>query len=145
MGEGGGRKVNKSREGSAPRLQLLRCEPVMCPTGWRQCKRDPGRGQRRGCEVSPKGFPASGQKEEAALPQGVRAGKRRRWRGCLSLGSKATSTSFRAGESNQRPKDDHTCRIYSPPLYRLSYPEVRHQAAGDLTFSNAATPHWDTR
>ena len=65
--------------------------------------------------------------------------------GSLHEGAKATGISFEP-ESNQRPKDVHTCRVYSPPLYQLSYRRVRAARPGPLTFTgNAGARHWDAR
>ena len=76
----------------------------------------------RGCP--PEAFPPLAMEEGRCAASGCRAGQRRRGRGAFHWGAKATSTSFEP-ESNQRPKDDHTCQIYSPPLYQLSYRRVR--------------------
>lgn len=85
-----------------------------------------GHGQRGGCEGVPERLSRLWpRRKEAALSQGASGGGRGAGGGVpFPWGAKATSTSFEP-ESNQRPKDDHTCRIYSPPLYQLSYRRVR--------------------
>ncbi|KAJ8796089.1 hypothetical protein J1605_018237 [Eschrichtius robustus] len=66
------------------------------------------------------GFPASGGGERMLRCLRALGGAWPRGGGALHEGAKATGTSFEP-ESNQRPKDVHTCRLYSPPLYQLSY------------------------
>ena len=96
------------------------------------------------CGCPRKAFPPLAKKEGRCAAAGCRAGQRRRGRGAFHWGAKATSTSFEP-ESNQRPKDDHTCRIYSPPLYQLSYRRVRAtKRPGTLLFLEMPQHHTET-
>ena len=96
------------------------------------------------CGCPRKAFPPLAKKEGRCAAAGCRAGQRRRGRGAFHWGAKANSTSFEP-ESNQRPKDDHTNWIYSPPLYQLSYRRVRATKwPGTLLFPETAQHHTGT-
>ena len=141
-GGGGGGKANKSGEGAAGGRP--RCGPA-CGLRAGDCAGEsPGHGQRGMCGCPRKAFPPLAKKEGRCAAAGRRAGQRRRGRGAFLWGAKATSTSFEP-ESNQRPKDDHTCRIYSPPLYQLSYRRVRATKwPGTLLFPETPQHHTGT-
>ena len=116
---GVGKRIKAER--ARPAAEATALWACVRPAGRRWPRRDPRPRPTRGCEGVPERLSRLWpRRKDAAQPQGVR----RRWRGAFPWGAKATSTSFEP-ESNQRPKDDHTCRIYSPPLYQLSYRRVR--------------------
>ena len=139
LGGSGGGKANKS-----PRRRPPRCGPVCGLWAGDGAGESPGHGQRGMCGCPRKAFPPLAKKEGRCAAAGCRAGQRRRGRGAFLWGAKATSTSFEP-ESNQRPKDDHTCRIYSPPLYQLSYRRVRATKwPGTLLFPETLQHHTGT-
>ncbi|CAI9157939.1 unnamed protein product, partial [Rangifer tarandus platyrhynchus] len=121
---GGSAKAKKSGEGAA-RGGGHRAAGLCAACGQETAQASPqatANAGLRGCP--PKAFPPLAKEEGRCAAAGCRAGQRRRGRAAFHWEAKATSTSFEP-ESNQRPKDDHTCRIYSPPLYQLSYRRVR--------------------